>query len=59
MLLKQKNLERTVIDKLVEERATARKEKDFKKGDEVRTQLTVFGIKVFDLGDSSEWEVEK
>jgi len=59
MLLKQKNLQRPDIDKLVEERAEARRNKDFKKGDELRAQLTTLGIKVFDLGDTSKWEVEK
>ncbi len=59
MLLQKKNLERSAVDKLVEERASARRNKDFKKGDEVRAQLTALGIKVFDLGDTSKWEVEK
>ncbi len=59
MLLKQKNLERAAIDKLVSERSAARKNKDFKRGDEIRAELTTLGIKVFDLGDSSQWEVEK
>ena len=59
MLLLQKNLERSAIDKLVYDRARARKDKDFKLGDEIRAQLTTLGIKVFDLGDTSQWEVEK
>ncbi len=59
MLLLQKDLKRPVIDELVKERISARKSKDFKKGDEIRAQLTGLGIKVFDLGETSQWEVEK
>jgi cysteinyl-tRNA synthetase len=59
MLLTKKNLQRTEIDQLVTDRAAARTAKDFKKGDEIRAKLTELGIKVFDLGDVSKWEVEK
>ncbi len=59
MLLLQKKLDRPMINSLVIERATARREKDFKRGDEIREKLTELGIKVFDLGDVSQWEVEK
>ncbi len=59
MLLLQKKLDRPMINSLVIERATARREKDFKRGDEIRAKLTELGIKVFDLGDVSQWEVEK
>lgn len=59
MLLKKKNLERAQVDQLVAQRFAARAEKDFKKSDELRDQLTQMGIAVSDLANGSEWEVVK
>ncbi len=58
-LLKQKNLERSVVDALVAERAAARLAKDFAKSDELRAKLTGLGISVSDLTNGSHWEVTK
>jgi cysteinyl-tRNA synthetase len=59
MLLKRKNLSRSVIDGLVAERSQARANKDFKRSDELRDQLLQMGIAVSDSATGSEWEVAK
>jgi cysteinyl-tRNA synthetase len=59
MLLNQKNLKRTEIDALVEERSRARAAKDFRKSDEIRDMLHGMGIAVQDTPQGSEWEVAK
>ncbi|MBC7754998.1 MAG: cysteine--tRNA ligase [Moraxellaceae bacterium] len=58
-LLEKKNLSRATVNQLVEERARARSEKDFKKSDELRKKLTEMGISISDLTDGSFWEVTK
>lgn len=58
-LLKQKNLTRDQVDKIVEARIVARKAKDFAKSDELRNELNNMGIAVSDFADSSYWEVAK
>ena len=59
MLLDQKNLKRVDVDKLVGERGEARKNKDYKRADEIRDQLKEWGISVMDSVEGSSWEVEK
>jgi cysteinyl-tRNA synthetase len=46
------------IDKLVEERAAARKAKDFKRSDEIRDQLLATGIELLDSAGGTEWKVK-
>ena len=58
-LLEQKNLKREHIYHLVEKRSSARKQKDFKTADELRSQLEQMGIEVRDTVHGSEWEVRK
>lgn len=59
MLLKKKNLDRSLIDQKVEARSQARIAKDFKKADELRAELAALGIAVQDTPTGSEWEVAK
>ena len=59
MLLQQKNLERSKIDELVQQRIEARVAKDFKKSDELRDQLAQMGIVIQDSTDGTAWEVAK
>lgn len=59
MLLKKMNVQRADVDQLVEQRTQARAQKDFKKSDELRDQLTKMGISVSDLATGSFWEVTK
>ena len=59
MLLAKKDLKRADIDQLVQDRATARAEKNWAKADEVRDKLAEIGILVQDSAEGSTWEVEK
>ncbi len=59
MLLRHKNLKREDIDKLVFERGEARKNKDFKRADELRDQLDTMDIELHDFPQGTEWEVKK
>ncbi|KAL7001117.1 cysteine--tRNA ligase [Sarracenia purpurea var. burkii] len=58
--LKDKALKRSGITEehvlhLIEERALARKNKDFNKGDEIRTELAAKGIALMDVGKETIW----
>jgi cysteinyl-tRNA synthetase len=46
------------IEKLVAERTTARKTKDFKRSDEIRTHLLELGIELLDGPAGTEWKVK-
>jgi cysteinyl-tRNA synthetase len=46
------------IEKLVAERTAARKAKDFKRSDEIRTHLLEFGIELLDGPSGTEWKVK-
>jgi cysteinyl-tRNA synthetase len=59
MLLKEKDIPRSSVQALVDERINARKNKDFKKSDELRAQLIEMGIELRDSGQFTEWEVKK
>ncbi|MBR9986723.1 MAG: cysteine--tRNA ligase [Desulfosarcina sp.] len=45
------------IDRLVTERAAARKNKDWKRADDIRNQLEQAGILLEDKGDGTRWKV--
>jgi len=53
---KKDAIDETEVNKLIEERNTARKAKDYKKSDEIRNKLELMGIKLQDDGDKSTWE---
>lgn len=59
LLLKKKDLLRTDVDQIVNERAQARALKDFAKSDELRKKLDSLEISVMDLPTGSYWEVKK
>jgi cysteinyl-tRNA synthetase len=59
MLLHELKIERSVVDKIVIDRVSARAAKDFKKSDEYRDQLLAMGISVMDTAGGSVWEVTK
>lgn len=59
MLLNKMNIQRDDIDKIVQERTQVRANKDFKRSDELRDQLTKMGISVSDTPEGSFWEVTK
>lgn len=58
-LLVKKNLLRGDIDRLVLERQKVREVKDFKRADELRSELSTLGIQVADTPQGSFWEVQK
>ena len=43
------------IEKLIAERETARKNKDFKKSDEIRDQLQKMGVLIEDTAQGTRW----
>lgn len=59
LLLQKMNLNRSEVDRLVAERSAARANKDFKKSDELREQLTRMNISVMDMPQGTFWEVTK
>lgn len=59
MLLARLKIERSSVQKLVNDRWQARLAKDFKKSDELRDQLMKMGVSVMDSADGSFWEVTK
>lgn len=59
LLLQKMNLERKKVQEIVDERSAVRKEKNFKRSDELRDQLLVMGISVNDSVDGTHWEVTK
>ena len=58
-ILKQKNISRSDIDKMVTQRDEARKAKDFKTSDELRDKLQSLGIKVKDSPKGTTWELDR
>jgi cysteinyl-tRNA synthetase len=47
------------VEKLIEERKTARKSKDFKRADEIRAELDSLGIELKDRPDgTTEWKMK-
>jgi cysteinyl-tRNA synthetase len=52
------SISREEIEKLVAERTTARKAKNFKRSDEIRNQLLELGIELLDGPAGTEWKVK-
>lgn len=53
---KEEELLSDEIEKLIEERQTARKEKNFKRGDEIRDELLAKGIVLLDTREGVKWK---
>ena len=58
-LLKEKGLSATDINSLVEERALARAQKDFKTADRIRRQLEGLGVDLSDGPSGAKWKLKK
>jgi len=56
ILRKKSKLDVSEIEKLVEQRNLARKDKDFKKADTIRLDLEKKGILIEDLNDKTHWK---
>lgn len=59
MLIRQKNIDVSVIEDLVKKRLEARAQKNYALSDEYRKQLNAMGIEVRDAASESFWEVIK
>ena len=59
IFLRKNNLNRKTIDKLVQERSQARKNKDFKTADKIRDKLLNMNIEVKDSPQETVWETKK
>jgi cysteinyl-tRNA synthetase len=53
--LKKRSMDPAVIEKLIDERNTARKEKNWEKADQIREQLTDMNIALQDRPDGTVW----
>lgn len=56
--LRLRGLDGASIDRKVEERAAARKTKDFARADAIRKELEGMGVEVFDAGGASTWKIK-
>lgn len=56
--IKQKNLDTSQIDKLVNERLQAKQRKDYASADAIRKQLDEQGVIIQDSGEYSEWDIK-
>ena len=55
---KRKNIDISLVEELIKQRIEARKNKDFKKADEIREKLTELGVIVKDTPTGTNWDVE-
>ncbi|MFK8137138.1 MAG: cysteine--tRNA ligase [Bdellovibrionales bacterium] len=59
MLIRQKNIDVAQVEKLIEDRKTARQNKDWAKSDEVRDMLLEIGVEIQDTPSGTTWSVSK
>ena len=57
MRVKRKNIPVERVETLMEERAQARKDKDFAKSDALRQELADLGVSVRDTPQGAEWDI--
>ena len=50
------NMDEEEINKLIEERSAAKKEKNYKKADEIRNNLLSMGIEIMDTPQGVKWK---
>ncbi|MBC97183.1 MAG: cysteine--tRNA ligase [Halobacteriovoraceae bacterium] len=59
ILIKEKGIDPSQIESLIEQRNKAREEKDWAKSDEARDKLLDLGIEISDSPEGTTWEVKK
>jgi len=59
LLLKVKGLSCEDVQRIIEERVSARANKDYQKSDELRDKLDAMGIEIRDGAQGTTWEVKK
>jgi cysteinyl-tRNA synthetase len=57
--IRLRNLSVEAIDEKVEERNRARRDKDFQRGDAIRSELSALGISLRDSATGTEWSIEQ
>jgi cysteinyl-tRNA synthetase len=57
--IRLRNLSVEAIDEKVEERNQARRDKDFQRGDAIRSELSALGISLRDSATGTEWSIEQ
>ncbi len=57
LYLKENNIDKNQILSLIEERKTAKKDKNFKKADNIREKLVEIGISLQDTAQGTKWNV--
>jgi cysteinyl-tRNA synthetase len=55
--IREKGIERSQIEKLVQKRTEARSKKDFKESDRIRDELKALGVTLQDSPDGTKWDV--
>jgi len=55
--LKLKNIDRNDILRLIEDRNTAKADKDYQRSDEIREELNKMGVIIQDTADGVEWRL--
>ncbi len=58
IFLKESKYTRHEIDQMIKERDQARKQKDFKKADEIRQKLNDNGVEIQDLTEQTKWNMD-
>ncbi len=57
LFLAKRGLTELEVKKMISERATARQEKNYQRGDEIRDRLLEQGIVLRDSAERTEWDV--
>ncbi len=57
-LVKQRNIDITAVERLLADRAAARKAKDFARSDALRGELAQLGVQVHDTPQGTDWSVQ-
>ena len=52
-----KDINPELIDTLIEERISARQNKDYTRADEIRDELTALGVELEDTADGTRWKL--
>ncbi len=58
-LVKKFGIDTAAVDKLIADRATARKDKDFKRADAIRGELEAMRVKMIDSPSGTTWRVDE
>ena len=57
-LVRRNKLDVSRVERLIEDRRRARAEKNFRRADEIRAELTALGVELHDSPEGTEWRVQ-